>query len=173
LLLSVTTVDLNPLAADVKIIDKASSELIKFATIGLLRAIHATWVTVSAGRDQYAVGSEPGKASEMTNQEQKWIEIALQSISTLSPQQLVVLRCLAAGMDNRSIAEIMGRSERTIKAHVSALIERLHVESRLQLGLVGYHVVLLANPHLLAEVDGHVPDVLAHESLRALPGFHV
>src|ERR1700761_8409433 len=81
----------------------------------------------------------------------EWIQDALLRISSLSPQQLVVLRCLAAGMDNRSIATIMGRTERTIKAHVSALIERLHVESRLQLGLVGYHAILLANPHLLTD----------------------
>lgn len=98
----------------------------------------------------------------------EWIQGALLCISTLSQQQLVVLRCLAAGMDNRSIAGVMGRSERTIKAHVSALIERLHVESRLQLGLVGYHVVLLANPRLLSDVDGHLPDVLAQGSVHDL-----
>ena len=92
----------------------------------------------------------------------EWILGALLRISKLSPQQLVVLRCLAAGMDNRSIAAIMGRSERTIKAHVGALIERLHVDSRLQLGLIGYHALLLANPHLLSDADAHVPPVPAH-----------
>jgi DNA-binding CsgD family transcriptional regulator len=98
----------------------------------------------------------------------EWLQDALPRISTLSAQQLVVLRCLAAGMDNRSISVTMSRSERTIKAHVSALIERLQVGSRLQLGLVGYHVVLLANPHLLSDVDGHVPDVLAQGTVRDL-----
>jgi DNA-binding NarL/FixJ family response regulator len=97
--------------------------------------------------------------------ELRWLQDALLRISTLSPQQLVVLRCLAAGMDNRSIAAVMDRSERTIKAHVSALIERLHVDSRLQLGLIGYHVVLFANPQLLSDVGGRVPDVLAQGSV--------
>jgi hypothetical protein len=52
--------------------------------------------------------------------------------------------------------------------HVSALIERLHVDSRLQLGLIGYHVVLLANPQLLSDVSGRVPDALAQGSVQDL-----
>lgn len=123
-------------------------------------------VTPSSARAASRVGSQTRKASEVKKGELRWLQNALLCLSTLSPQQLVVLRCLAAGMDNRSIAAIMGRSERTIKAHVSALIERLHVESRLQLGLVGYHVILLANPQLLSDISGQVPDVLARGSVQ-------
>ncbi|GAA1976479.1 hypothetical protein GCM10009738_63180 [Kitasatospora viridis] len=55
--------------------------------------------------------------------------------------QSEVLSHLAAGMDIRSTARLMNRSERTIKAHTTAILNRLSLGSRLQAGIVAYHLV--------------------------------
>src|SRR6266403_1046286 len=51
---------------------------------------------------------------------------------TLTPQQVRVLVMLAEGLLNKQIAYELGVSEATIKAHVSAILQKLGVESRTQ-----------------------------------------
>jgi DNA-binding NarL/FixJ family response regulator len=51
---------------------------------------------------------------------------------TLTPQQVRVLMMLSAGLLNKQIAYELGVSEATIKAHVSAILQKLGVESRTQ-----------------------------------------
>lgn len=53
-------------------------------------------------------------------------------LATLTPQQKRVLRMLADGMLNKQIAFTLKVSEATIKAHVSAILQKLSVESRTQ-----------------------------------------
>jgi DNA-binding NarL/FixJ family response regulator len=53
-------------------------------------------------------------------------------IMTLTPQQVRVLMMLSAGLLNKQIAFELGVSEATIKAHVSAILQKLGVESRTQ-----------------------------------------
>ena len=53
-------------------------------------------------------------------------------LSTLTPQQLRVLGMLGEGLLNKQIAYELGVSEATIKAHVSAILQKLGVESRTQ-----------------------------------------
>lgn len=48
-----------------------------------------------------------------------------------------VLRCIAAGQDNATIAAVLGISERTVKAHVSALYRKLGLDNRVQLAIRG------------------------------------
>jgi DNA-binding NarL/FixJ family response regulator len=60
----------------------------------------------------------------------------------LAPTQKTVLGCLAAGMDIRTTATHLSRSEHTIKSHTTAILSRLGVNSRLQAGIAGYHLVL-------------------------------
>lgn len=42
----------------------------------------------------------------------------------------------AKGLSNKEIARILNITERTVKAHISACFERLHIKDRLQLALV-------------------------------------
>jgi DNA-binding NarL/FixJ family response regulator len=53
-------------------------------------------------------------------------------LATLTPQQIRVLMMLSEGLLNKQIAFRLGVSEPTIKAHVSAILQKLGVESRTQ-----------------------------------------
>jgi DNA-binding NarL/FixJ family response regulator len=53
-------------------------------------------------------------------------------LSTLTPQQVRVLMMLSGGLLNKQIAYELGVSEATVKAHVSAILQKLGVESRTQ-----------------------------------------
>ena len=53
-------------------------------------------------------------------------------LSSLTPQQLRVLMMLSQGLLNKQIAYELAVSEATVKAHVSAILQKLGVESRTQ-----------------------------------------
>src|SRR5579872_3076080 len=53
-------------------------------------------------------------------------------MATLTPQQVRVLMMLSDGLLNKQIAFQLGVSEATVKAHVSAILQKLGVESRTQ-----------------------------------------
>jgi DNA-binding NarL/FixJ family response regulator len=53
-------------------------------------------------------------------------------MATLTPQQVRVLMMLSEGLLNKQIAFQLGVSEATVKAHVSAILQKLDVESRTQ-----------------------------------------
>jgi DNA-binding NarL/FixJ family response regulator len=56
----------------------------------------------------------------------------LARLVTLTPQQVRVLMMLSEGLLNKQIAYELGVSEATVKAHVSAILQKLGVESRTQ-----------------------------------------
>ncbi|WP_336055791.1 response regulator transcription factor [Nitratireductor sp. CH_MIT9313-5] len=56
----------------------------------------------------------------------------IQRIQTLTPQQTRVLAMLAEGLLNKQIAYELNVSEATVKAHVSAVLQKLNVDSRTQ-----------------------------------------
>ncbi len=53
-------------------------------------------------------------------------------LGTLTPQQVRVLMMLSEGLLNKQIAYELSVSEATVKAHVSAILQKLGVESRTQ-----------------------------------------
>jgi DNA-binding NarL/FixJ family response regulator len=53
-------------------------------------------------------------------------------MATLTPQQVRVLMMLSEGLLNKQIAFQLSVSEATVKAHVSAILQKLGVESRTQ-----------------------------------------
>jgi DNA-binding NarL/FixJ family response regulator len=55
-----------------------------------------------------------------------------QRIATLTPQQMRVLMMLKEGLLNKQIAFQLSVSEATVKAHVSAILQKLDVASRTQ-----------------------------------------
>lgn len=61
---------------------------------------------------------------------------ALANTATLSPRERAAFRLLGLGYDNRAIARELQVSERTVKRHVSSILAKLGLESRLQAGLV-------------------------------------
>ena len=57
-------------------------------------------------------------------------------LSTLTPQQVRVLMMLSQGLLNKQIAYELSVSEATVKAHVSAILQKLGVDSRTQAVIV-------------------------------------
>lgn len=54
----------------------------------------------------------------------------------LTSRELQVARTLASGASNKEIASLLGITERTVKAHVGAILEKLDVRDRLQLAML-------------------------------------
>jgi DNA-binding NarL/FixJ family response regulator len=63
------------------------------------------------------------------------IAAALLLVSALSPREKAAFELLGLGYGNRSIARELQISERTTKRHVTAILRKLQLESRLQAGL--------------------------------------
>jgi DNA-binding NarL/FixJ family response regulator len=51
---------------------------------------------------------------------------------SLTPRQLMVLRLMASGLSNRDIAGALAITERTVKFHVTAILNRLGADNRTQ-----------------------------------------
>jgi DNA-binding NarL/FixJ family response regulator len=60
----------------------------------------------------------------------------IRRLATLTPQQVRVLMMLSGGLPNKQIAYELGVSEATVKAHVSAILQKLEVDSRTQAVIV-------------------------------------
>lgn len=63
------------------------------------------------------------------------ISAALMRMPSLSPREKAVFELLGLGYDNRSLARALEVSERTAKRHVTAILSKLGLKSRLQAGL--------------------------------------
>ncbi|RXV65433.1 DNA-binding response regulator [Burkholderia stabilis] len=57
--------------------------------------------------------------------------------STLTQRQIEVLRYLAEGVPNKVIADKLGLSEKTVKAHITAIFKALNVINRTQAAAAG------------------------------------
>jgi DNA-binding NarL/FixJ family response regulator len=98
------------------------------------------FISKSAGIDEIRRGIETVLAGEISTppfyQEgrEQDAEVAdlIHRLQTLTPQQSRVLAMIGAGLLNKQIAYELGVSEATIKAHVSAILLKLNVDSRTQ-----------------------------------------
>lgn len=59
-----------------------------------------------------------------------------EKLAALSPQQFKVLTRVTRGLLNKQIADELGIQERTVKAHMSAIFEKLGVKNRTQAGVL-------------------------------------
>ncbi|WP_334176232.1 response regulator transcription factor [Pseudoxanthobacter sp.] len=94
-------------------------------SLGSIEAIRAAVGAVLAGGEWVppdSVGTDEGENDEDI----------VRRLATLTPQQLRVLMMLSEGLLNKQIAHALGVSEATVKAHVSAVLQKLGVESRTQ-----------------------------------------
>lgn len=69
---------------------------------------------------------------DLGSEQDEEIRDLIERIRTLTPQQARVLGMLAQGLLNKQIAYELSVSEATIKAHVSAVLQKLNVDSRTQ-----------------------------------------
>jgi DNA-binding NarL/FixJ family response regulator len=72
----------------------------------------------------------------------------LTRLATLTPQQVRVLMMLSEGLLNKQIAYELSVSEATVKAHVSAILQKLGVESRTQAVIAAAKIELGQWPQL-------------------------
>jgi len=68
---------------------------------------------------------------------------AQQPTGRLTPRERDVLAELARGRSNREIARTLGLAEKTVKAHISAILAKLNVADRTQAALHAVHTGLL------------------------------
>jgi len=73
----------------------------------------------------------PPDLEATTASDQRTAEL-MSKLATLTPQQIRVLTMLSEGPLNKQIAYELNVSEATVKAHVSAILQKLGVESRTQ-----------------------------------------
>ncbi len=66
------------------------------------------------------------------SEEDPGVHELIERLRTLTPQQSRVLAMLGEGLLNKQIAYELGVSEATVKAHVSAILLKLNVDSRTQ-----------------------------------------
>jgi DNA-binding NarL/FixJ family response regulator len=69
---------------------------------------------------------------DLNGTEDRELAELIQRLQTLTPQQNKVLSMLGEGLLNKQIAYELGVSEATVKAHVSAVLLKLGVDSRTQ-----------------------------------------
>jgi DNA-binding NarL/FixJ family response regulator len=72
-------------------------------------------------------------------------------LATLTPQQVRVLMMLSEGLLNKQIAYELDVSEATVKAHVSAILQKLGVESRTQAVIAAAKIELGQWPQVAAQ----------------------
>lgn len=70
----------------------------------------------------------------------------IRRLGRLTPQQMRVLMMLSEGLLNKQIAYELGVSEATIKAHVSAILQKLGVDSRTQAVIAASRIGATARP---------------------------
>ena len=96
---------------------------------------------VLAGNTAFGMAAAPCAPEDLEE-----IDQVSRVIGTLTPQQTTVLRLLGEGLLNKQIAYELSISESTVKAHVSAILKKLEVSSRMQ-------AVLLAQRGTLAQTS--------------------
>lgn len=80
--------------------------------------------------------SQPGQASGED-------QATAATSAALSPRQVEVLTLVSGGMTYKEVAGRLGLAERTIKYHMSEIMERLHLENRAQVLEYARHTGLL------------------------------
>jgi DNA-binding NarL/FixJ family response regulator len=97
--------------------------------------IHAAIAAVLAGEMWLPQGFDASREFDPE------IDALITRLKTLTPQQTRVLGMIGEGLLNKQIAYELGVSEATIKAHVSAILLKLDVDSRtqavIQMGKIG------------------------------------
>ncbi len=74
-------------------------------------------------------------ASARMAQEVSGVNRGIDKADQISPRELDVLKLIASGLGNKEIGERLFISERTVKSHVTHLLEKLNLRDRTQLAI--------------------------------------
>lgn len=118
----------------------ASGYLLKDAEprdiVAAIRAVHAGESVVAPGVTRALIDAALTAAPTPTRTGPSLDEV-------LSPRELEVLRLLATGRSNQQIARDLYLSEPTVKTHVSAMLGKLGLRSRVQAVVLAYETGLV------------------------------
>jgi len=78
---------------------------------------------------------DPGLATRLL-EEFRRLSQSVPDVEELTPGEMDVLRLVAQGLDNKSIAERLSLSERTVTNRLSEIYQKLHVANRTQAALL-------------------------------------
>jgi DNA-binding NarL/FixJ family response regulator len=76
--------------------------------------------------------SEIRDISEAKHQEAQQLDHGLKNLTRRENQ---IAELIASGTTNRDVSELLGITERTVKAHLGSIFKKMHVKDRLQLAL--------------------------------------
>ncbi len=93
---------------------------------------------------------------------------SVRRLASLTPQQVRVLMMLSEGLLNKQIAYELSVSEATVKAHVSAILQKLGVESRTQAVIAAARIEALGG--VANGANGAAADSICLGSSGAGPG---
>ena len=91
-----------------------------------------------------SVKTAPEQLSDLIKNFENSNKKSLNDAKILTPRQLEVLQCLAAGMVNKQIAYKLGLSEGTVKIHITLLMRALNVSNRVAAVRAGEKAGLIA-----------------------------
>lgn len=74
--------------------------------------------------------------SSLAHMQPKQMRAIEGKLSQLSPREREVALAVASGASNKEVARDMGITERTVKAHLTAIFERLGIRDRMQLAIL-------------------------------------
>lgn len=85
----------------------------------------------------------------------------LWKLKTLTDREREVLLLVGTGVGNRELARKLGIAERTVKAHIARIVEKLGQQTRLQVAVLAVlaHETLCADPRCVSHQYSASPDV--------------
>jgi DNA-binding NarL/FixJ family response regulator len=133
-------IQLRQLAADVPVVvvssmadDRVIGACLAAGAAGFVpkhsrrEVFRAAFEAVAAGRQWVPDGFQPGPEAAPNR-----VEAAVQRLSALTRQQARILQLICEGKLNKQIAWELAIAETTVKAHVTAIMRKLGVQSRTQ-----------------------------------------
>ena len=111
------------------------SAVIAAGARGMVQVLERIWageVVVPEGHDQ--AGAAEAEAARLAA-----------SFATLTPQQMNILRLICQGRPNKIISYELSIAEATVKTHIAAIMEKIHVSNRTQAALLANRARVFQN----------------------------
>jgi DNA-binding NarL/FixJ family response regulator len=101
----------------------------RFVTNSILQNQVQGILRVSTSPEQILSGLRACASGLQVLQNDRWNDTDRGTI-LLTPREMEILRLIADGEGNKTIADILNISQHTVKFHISSIFEKLHVSSR-------------------------------------------
>jgi DNA-binding NarL/FixJ family response regulator len=112
------------------------------------------WIEVSQSGDRISALAGVFRGGRSAPRASARVQRELQLWNTLTHRQREILGLLGCGLTNHKVAGALGITDRTVKAHVAALLQKFEVGNRTELALVASEARLRSPSN---EREGRVP----------------